>query len=258
MKFGFYLAPFHNHKENPTLALSRDLELIQFLDDLGYDYAWVSENYSADMEIIASPEVFITRAAARTERIKLGVGVSRVPTDPPLFEIALASQISPAAASTAGTHGLGLLSLGATIPGGFSALATNWEIYERKARENNRVADRSIWSLAGPMHLAETKNQALENVRYGIAEWVTHLRETAGLTIVPGDEDPAESMVESGLAVIGTPDDATAQIRRLEEASGGFGTFLHMAHNWADLPQTKTSYELFARYVAPVFNETNP
>jgi limonene 1,2-monooxygenase len=57
--------------------------------------------------------------------------------------------------------------------------------------------------------------------------------------------------------VIGTPDDAIAQIRRLEEESGGFGTFLHMAHNWADWAETKRSYELFARYVAPEFQNRN-
>ena len=64
LKFGIFLAPFHGLKENPTLALERDLELIGFLDDLGYDYAWIGEHHSGGMEIIASPEVFIAAAAA--------------------------------------------------------------------------------------------------------------------------------------------------------------------------------------------------
>ena len=67
---------------------------------------------------------------------------------------------------------------------------------------------------------------------------------------------PAESLVETGLAVIGTPDDAIAQIQRLQEQSGGFGAFLQMAHNWADWEQTKKSYQLFARYVAPEFQSS--
>ena len=63
--------------------------------------------------------------------------------------------------------------------------------------------------------------------------------------------------MESGLAVIGTPDDAVKQLKRLKDQSGGFGTFLHMAHNWADWSQTKRSYELFARYVIPKFQGIN-
>jgi limonene 1,2-monooxygenase len=60
-------------------------------------------------------------------------------------------------------------------------------------------------------------------------------------------------MNASGFAVVGTPDDAIAQIRRLEEQSGGFGTFLVMAHEWADREATLRSYELLAREVMPAF-----
>jgi limonene 1,2-monooxygenase len=59
------------------------------------------------------------------------------------------------------------------------------------------------------------------------------------------------------MAVIGTPDDAVAQLERLAKQSGGFGAFLQMAHNWADWPETKRSYELIARYVMPRAQGTN-
>ena len=39
MSFGAFMGPFHPVGENPTLALERDLELIQWLDQLGYDEA---------------------------------------------------------------------------------------------------------------------------------------------------------------------------------------------------------------------------
>lgn len=35
--------------------------------------------------------------------------------------------------------------------------------------------------------------------------------------------------------------------------SGGFGCLLGLAHEWATWEQTKHSYELWARYVAPRF-----
>ena len=76
LKFGVFLAPFHSLRENPTLALDRDLQLVIYLDELGYDYAWIGEVHSGGMEIIASPELFIANAAAQTKHIKLGTGVS--------------------------------------------------------------------------------------------------------------------------------------------------------------------------------------
>ena len=41
LQFGAFMAPFHRVGENPTLALERDLELIQWLDVLGYDEIYV-------------------------------------------------------------------------------------------------------------------------------------------------------------------------------------------------------------------------
>jgi len=76
MRFGVFLAPFHRFPENPTLALERDLELLEWLDRLGYDEAWVGEHHSAGWETIASPELFIAAALARTRHIRLGPGWS--------------------------------------------------------------------------------------------------------------------------------------------------------------------------------------
>ena len=66
MRFGIFMAPFHPAGENPTLLLDQDLELIEHLDRLGYDEAWIGEHHSAGSEIIASPEIFIAAAAERT------------------------------------------------------------------------------------------------------------------------------------------------------------------------------------------------
>ena len=85
MKFGIFLAPFHWLGENPTLGLERDLELIQWLDYLGFDEAWIGEHHSAGWETIASPELFIATAAERTRHIKLGTGVISLPYHHPLM-----------------------------------------------------------------------------------------------------------------------------------------------------------------------------
>src|SRR2546426_10375485 len=86
MKFGIFLAPFHRIGENPTLALGRDMELIEWLDYPGYDEGWGGEHHSAGWELIASPEIFIAAAAERTRHIMLGSGVTSPPYHHPLLE----------------------------------------------------------------------------------------------------------------------------------------------------------------------------
>jgi limonene 1,2-monooxygenase len=85
LKFGTFMAPFHQLGEDPTLALDRDLELLQWLDYLGFDEAWIGEHHSAGWELIASPEVFIGVAAERTKHIKLGTGVVSLPYHNPFM-----------------------------------------------------------------------------------------------------------------------------------------------------------------------------
>jgi len=340
LRFGIFLAPFHPVGQNPTLALERDLALLEHLDALGFDEAWIGEHHSAGYEIVASPEVFIAHAAARTRHLRLGTGVSSLPYHHPLmladrlvlldhltrgrvmfgvgpgalpsdaymmgievarqrdmmeealeailellagegpvnretdwftlrdarlqlrpysdpcFEIAVAAQISPAGPRLAGKHGLSLLSIGATSTGGFDILGSHWDVMEERAAEFGTTVDRRRWRLVGPMHLADTREQAVADVAFGLPQWLDYFQRVAALPLGVESDDPAEmaqAMNDSGFAVIGTVDDAIAQIERLIEQSGGFGTFLTMATEWADRPATLRSYELMARYVFPHF-----
>src|SRR5260370_2326554 len=92
MKFGIFLAPFHRIGENPTLAIDRDMELIEWLDHLGYDEVWIGEHHSAGWELIASPEIMIAAAAERTRPIMPG---ARVPRPPPHHPFPLAQRLRP-------------------------------------------------------------------------------------------------------------------------------------------------------------------
>lgn len=85
VRFGIFLAPFHALDENPTLALERDFQLIEYLDELDYAEAWIGEHHSGGFELIASPELFIAAAAERTRRIRLGTGVSSLPYHQPMM-----------------------------------------------------------------------------------------------------------------------------------------------------------------------------
>ena len=174
----------------------------------------------------------------------------------PRFEVAVAAQVSPAGPRAAGRFGLGLLSLGATSTGGFDVLASHWRVMEERAAEFDTIVDRRAWRLVGPIHVAETEEQARADVKFGIADWVDYFQHVAALPVAPdvgAAADIVDAMNATGFAVIGTPDQVAAQIQRLVDASGGFGSFLVMAHDWADRAATLRSYELLAREVMPRF-----
>ncbi|HVB16718.1 MAG TPA: LLM class flavin-dependent oxidoreductase [Stellaceae bacterium] len=85
LRSGIFLAPFHNHDENPTLSMERDLELLEHLDRLNYHEAWIGEHHSGGFELIACPEMFIAAAAQRTRHIRLGTGVVSLPYHNPFM-----------------------------------------------------------------------------------------------------------------------------------------------------------------------------
>src|SRR6478672_3089702 len=175
----------------------------------------------------------------------------------PHFEVAVASQVSPAGARAAGRFGASLLSIGATNTQGFDMLGYNWDIAEKRAAQFDTSVDRRNWRLVGPVHIAETREQAYADVKFGLEQWVDYFQRVAALPIAPDTENASEmadAMNESGFGVIGTPDDAIAQIERLwQQSDGGFGTYLLMANEWANTEATRKSYELLSRYVFPEF-----
>jgi limonene 1,2-monooxygenase len=337
--FGLFLAPFHEAGQNPTLALERDLELIAFVDRLGFDEAWVGEHHSTGWEIIPSPELFLAVAAERTRHIRLGTGAVSLPYHHPLMvadrivlldhltrgrilfgvgpgghisdglmlgleparlrdmmaeslrviirlftettpfthvsdwfalhdavlqlrpyqsphpPLAVTSMESPAGMRLAGEVGAAPLSLTvAKATGGAVDLRAQWRALEESAAAAGRVPDRAAWRLVIPVHIAETRREALDQVRAGGAR---HLLEyVEGITgrpcPVPGPpEMVVEQMADLGAWVVGTPDDLLAVVEGLREATGGFGTLLLWGHEWAPFEDVRRSHELIARHVMP-------
>ena len=342
MRHGVFLAPLHPVEEDAHALMHRDLELMEWLDRLGYDEAWIGEHHSGGFETIASPELFIAAAVERTRSIRFGTGVISLPYHHPLMvtnriiqldhqargrvmfgfgpgllvsdatmlgidpkqqrdrmaqaldavlrlldgqvvtektqwyelrearahllpytrprpEIAVASAATPSGGRLAGKYDLAMLCVAATdASGGFNVLDVNWKHACDAAAEHGRTMDRSRLRLMGPMHIAETREKARENVRSGLAKYLEYAR-----VVTPGrfgdftGRDAVDVMLDSGHIVIGTPDDAINVLTKLREKQGDFGCFLHQAHDWADWEQTKRSYELYARFVRPHFSGSN-
>jgi len=176
------------------------------------------------------------------------------PYSDPCFDIAVAASFSPTGAQAAGKHGIGMLSIAATTAQGMNLLAHHWDMWEEVAFEHGHVPDRSKWRLVGPMHLAETKEQARADVEHGLVEFSRYFTHVLPAGPVRGDTatEILDNVEEDGFAIVGTPDDAIAKIDELIEASeGGFGAFLLFGHEWANPQATLKSYELFAQYVMP-------
>lgn len=340
MRFGVFIAPFHSRMKSPTVALHRDLDLVEHVDRLGFDEAWIGEHHSGGVELVPCPEIVLATLAERTRRIRLGTGVTSLSYHHPMtvaermvlldhltmgrvmlgvgpgalaidahqrgidprdqrrrmeesleviialmrgeelvnrssdwfdmvdghlhlrpyqedFDISVSAMVSPTGPALAGRTGSALLSMGATlVESSREALAAHWEVYATESDKHGFVADRSRWRLVSPWHLAETREQAMREVEYGIKQWVDYELDVANLPLVGEAKtarEAAEHMVEVGAATIGTPDDMIDTIEKLQAESGGFGTLLNMACNWADHAATKRSFELFADEVMPHF-----
>ena len=342
MKFGIFLGPFHRVGENPTLAMDRDMELIEWLDYLGYDEAWIGEHHSAGWEIISSPEIFMAVAADRTKHIKLGSGVISLPYHHPLmvanrmvqldhmthgrvmlgvgpgalpgdaymmgippeiqrermdealgvilrlftesepityksdwFElreamlqlrpyqkpympVAVASVQTGSGVTLAGKHGAAVLTI--TVPRDPSAGPTDfrwlWNIAEESAAEHGQTINRDDWRLVLPVHLAESRKEAMDDARVGSGRYLREYSEQTNGRQAGFDgplEQIIDNMVDRGAWIVGTPDDCIEAIHRLDEQSGGFGGFLVQTIDWAPRDKMLRSYELLARYVMPEF-----
>jgi limonene 1,2-monooxygenase len=340
LRHGVFLAPFHSVRENPTLALERDLQLCQWLDELGFDEAWIGEHHSGGMETIDSPELFIAAAAERTKHIRFGTGVVSLPYHHPLNvanriiqldhmtrgrvmfgagpgllasdalmmgiepeatrdrleegidvilrllkgetvteqtewytmrdarthlrpftrphpEVCVASAVTPSGGRLAGRHGLGMLCVAAGERAGFDALDTNWKVACEIAAEEGREMDRGRLRCVVNMHLADSREQAIADIRHGCEEFVRYFNNNQPRFAVPEGADYVDWVLEHRIAVVGTPDDAIERIEQLYAKQGEFGCLLLQITNWADWPALKHSLELYANYVIPHFSGAN-
>lgn len=338
MRFGAFVTPNHRPDDDPTLALERDLQLVEHLEALGYAEAWFGEHHGSGWQYIASPETFIAAASQRTTRIRLGTGVAGLPFHHPLMladrivmldhlskgrvilgtgpggpqvdapmmgldpdclkprheealetivalltsdepvdretdwfkveqgrlqlrpyqdqpiEVVVSSLSSATGPTLAARFGLGMLSLGLLANGGAERINKVWEISQEKAAEFGTTVSRSGWRLAGPrMHLAATDAEARRDVEFGLRQFISFMHATGARHVSPEDdiETSIEKLNASGAVIIGTPDRARAYLKELRDAVGDIGCYLIPTQEWANREASRTSFELFARFVAP-------
>lgn len=200
------------------------------------------------------------RVSAKTSWFTLrDAKLQLAPLRPSGLEIAAASVGSPNSMRLAGRYGISSVSFGAPPAPGWPKvdLRKQWAYAEESAAEHGKTVDRANWRITIPVYVAESRAQALRDVRDGFEECLFgYWAGVRGLDVdLPGvpRSQLLEKTIELGNAIIGSVDDCIEGITRLWEASGGFGTLLVFAHDWASWEKTKHSYDLLARYVRPHF-----
>ncbi|RXW33559.1 LLM class flavin-dependent oxidoreductase [Propioniciclava flava] len=177
------------------------------------------------------------------------------------IEIAVASNYSENSMRLAGRHGLSLLALGGFLPGGPKVdLEQRWRIAKESAAQHSTNVSRDGLSIVLPVHLAETRDQAFQDVRTGAESWLfDYFHDTLGAPVrqstPPGRE--VEELVDQGGAIIGTPEDCITAIKTLYNQSGGFGRFLTVVLDWTTQAKQWESFNLMAEEVVPHFSPSS-
>jgi limonene 1,2-monooxygenase len=170
------------------------------------------------------------------------------------FDIRVASQLSPSGPTLAGKYGVGIYQFG--IIGGEqeNPIAKTWQIAEESAAKYGNTVDRRRWSALHMMHIAETEEQAREEVRWGLQRWVRYV--VGILPLAKTDPSRFDELVDElnrTSFVIGTPEMARERISSILKLSGGIGSFVIGNAEIADPAAQRRSFELIAREVAPHF-----
>lgn len=171
----------------------------------------------------------------------------------PDLEIVAAAAISPTGPRISGRYGFGMINFAAGTQAGFDALRTHWSIAEEEAEKHGTTISRSQWRLASPIHIAETREDAVREVaRGGFAELYQYLGKISVMEPFSiGSIDDLIAKAAEGGVIIGTPDDVIERIELLQEQTGGFGGFVAEIGDFASPEATARSMELYARYVKP-------
>jgi len=173
------------------------------------------------------------------------------------LEVCVASTFSPNGGTLAAKYGAGMLCLASTVHGGFDALSTNWKIACEAAARAGTVMDPASMRCATDIHIAETRDKAIDQVREGYERYLLYIKNQSEHLKESPAHKTLDELIETKEVVVGTPDDAIEQIRRLEAKVPDFGCLLVLDKNWAGTQDKQRSMEMLARYVLPAINGDN-
>lgn len=146
---------------------------------------------------------------------------------------------------------------------------SHWEAYKRGAAKGGKTADRRDWRVCVDIHIAETTEEARDQVlNNGMArsftEYFFPLLKHAGFFDIfktdpstPDSEINAEYLLDHRW-IVGDPAHCLQQIKNLYNEVGGFGTLLLLTQDFDPPELSWKSMELFAKHVAPELKDLVP
>jgi limonene 1,2-monooxygenase len=200
LRFGLFHGPHHAMNLDPTYAFQRDLMLMEYLDRLGFDEAWIGEHHSGGFEIIAAPEVFLAAAAERTRHIRLGTGVKSLPYHHPLIVAETIAQLDHM------TRGRAMFGVG---PGALPSDAAMFGLKPADLRPRMEQALEAIVPLLrGETVSMKTDWFELAEARLGVGCYTHPMIETAVTSVRSPAGVVAAGKYGAGVLVLGGIDDA--------------------------------------------------
>lgn len=217
---------------------------------LGVDLAAQPQRFIEAFDVIMQLLTSLEPITVKTDWFELKDAVLQLrPYSYPHMPLALVTAGNEATLARIGQHGTRWLAGGKP-----EAFAANWATIEQAALAAGRKADKYDVYIPINLHLAETRAQALDNIRQGAAqERFDFSSRVTGSPLPPvSREDWAAQLASRPTDIIGTPDEAMKRISEILNVTGA-GSLLIGNKEWASREAIWKSYELFARYVMPEF-----
>jgi alkanesulfonate monooxygenase SsuD/methylene tetrahydromethanopterin reductase-like flavin-dependent oxidoreductase (luciferase family) len=165
---------------------------------------------------------------------------------------------------TFGPRGWHLISSDMTPAG---RLAEQWGNYAEGWTETGKEADRDEWRVARSIFVCEDEKVAKAYGKADLHSPYRHYHEVQLTKIAHGralrylkadpdmpDEDVTLDYFVEECVIAGGVNDVIEQVLALHEQTGGFGTLVYAAKDWADPTLSRASMELLAEEVMPAVN----
>jgi alkanesulfonate monooxygenase SsuD/methylene tetrahydromethanopterin reductase-like flavin-dependent oxidoreductase (luciferase family) len=155
----------------------------------------------------------------------------------------------------AGRMGFLPMSLASSVP----ALKSHWDAYEAGAYAAGRTTNRADWRVVKEIVVAETDAKAEKiAVEGGLGKYTTgylartsrHSAETQGLPFNPVEYTPDHFLRHTW--IVGSPATVREKLEAFQHETGGFGTLLVFACDYAEQPEAwRDSLQALAEEVVP-------
>ena len=148
MKLGYFGMPSHPPERPLREGFEWDLQVIRWLDELGFVEAWFGEHHTAPWEPNPAPDLLITQGFAQTENIRLGPGGFLLPYHHPAE---LANRVAMLDHISNGRLNFGVAASG--LPSDWAMFNVDGESGDNRLMTREELAERAgvslrtIWSV---------------------------------------------------------------------------------------------------------------